>query len=367
MHDGLGSVRQLVDNTGQIATNYAYDPFGVPLSENAVYNPFRFTGEGWDAEVELLYLRARYYQPEVGRFITRDPWDPNVHRPGTLNGFVYVTNNPVNYTDPSGLQGPDPLGLGGLERPTRPAPGPLPVPPGHPNDFVDDRDIMTWLVEELRGNALEAMLTMRPLLTTSSLTCNAAGLALWLRRVADDHTWDFKDQIVHKLDGSQEVVLRHGADDYAWYEYSLPGNINFGYAGRAAGWSGLLLHAGASFAEITDPAHQRTGEANCLVPRIPDRMCPKLYLNPRWKTTLYDDPRDYSSVQFGIQLYEQHPIGLTVDQFRAFLSTHSAMLRLSMVPMPSDAGEYRNEDSPYRRGYFNGPRSDPWPFAWPVY
>jgi RHS repeat-associated protein len=108
MHDGLGSVRQLTDETGEIATNYAYDPFGMPLTAGGVYSPYRYTGEAWDAEVELLYLRARYYQPTTGRFVSRDAWMGDVWRPGTLNGFVYVTNNPVNYTDPSGLQGPEP-------------------------------------------------------------------------------------------------------------------------------------------------------------------------------------------------------------------------------------------------------------------
>ncbi|MGB3904006.1 MAG: RHS repeat-associated core domain-containing protein, partial [Anaerolineae bacterium] len=96
-------MRQLVDNTGQIAETYAYDPFGVPLASDTVPNPYRFTGEAWDAEVELLYLRARYYQPETGRFITKDPWAGDVRRPGTLNRYVYVGNNPVNMVDPSGL------------------------------------------------------------------------------------------------------------------------------------------------------------------------------------------------------------------------------------------------------------------------
>ena len=109
-HDGLGSVRQLVDTTGEIETNYAYDPFGVPLVGGEVYNPYQFTGEAWDGEVELLYLRARYYQPEVGRFITKDPWPGDDQRPGTLNGYVYVLNSPVNYADPTGLDftGPGP-------------------------------------------------------------------------------------------------------------------------------------------------------------------------------------------------------------------------------------------------------------------
>ena len=111
VHDGLGSVRQLVDTTGQIETNYAYDPFGVPLVGGDVYNPYQFTGEAWDAEVGLLYLRARYYQPEVGRFITKDPWGGDVWRPSTLNKYSYARSSPVTRTDPEGLDGhgPDPL------------------------------------------------------------------------------------------------------------------------------------------------------------------------------------------------------------------------------------------------------------------
>jgi len=104
VHDGLGSVRQLLDTTGQIATNYAYDPFGVPVVGGDASNPYQFTGEAWDVEVELLYLRARYYQPEVGRFVTKDPWAGDVWRPGTLNRYAYVQNSPVNSTDPTGLQ-----------------------------------------------------------------------------------------------------------------------------------------------------------------------------------------------------------------------------------------------------------------------
>jgi len=108
MHDGLGSVRQLVDSTGQIETNYAYDPFGVPLVGGDVYNPYQYTGEAWDAEVELLYLRARYYQPETGRFITKDPWRGDMREPGSLHRYCYVRENPVNGTDPAGLEGPGP-------------------------------------------------------------------------------------------------------------------------------------------------------------------------------------------------------------------------------------------------------------------
>jgi len=108
MHDGLGSVRQLVDTTGQIETNYAYDPFGVPVVEGDESNPYQYTGEAWDEEVGLLYLRARYYQPEVGRFITKDPWAGSISQPLTLNRYVYVMGNAPNRADPMGLRTGDP-------------------------------------------------------------------------------------------------------------------------------------------------------------------------------------------------------------------------------------------------------------------
>ena len=109
MHDGLGSVRQLLDATGEVETSYAYDPFGVPVMGGEVPNPYQYTGEAWDAEVELLYLRARYYQPGVGRFITKDPWAGDIWQPGTLNRYAYVVNNPVNLLDPTGMDAPDPF------------------------------------------------------------------------------------------------------------------------------------------------------------------------------------------------------------------------------------------------------------------
>ena len=111
MHDGLGSVRQLLDTAGEVETSYAYDPFGVPVVGGDVPNPYQYTGEAWDADLELLYLRARYYQPEVGRFITRDPWRGDAGRPTTVNRYVYVENNPINLVDPTGLSGERTTGI----------------------------------------------------------------------------------------------------------------------------------------------------------------------------------------------------------------------------------------------------------------
>ena len=235
MHDGLGNVRQLLDSTGVIEPDYAYDPFGVPLVGGELPKPCQCSGEAWDAEVELPYLRARYYQPEVGRFITKDPWTGDVQQPASLNRYVYVTANPINRIDPTGhdgegpedREGADPLGLRGPEHRSGPD-----VPPGYPDDFVDHRDLTIWLAKELNANGFEAMFTMRPFRHLPYRGCRSVWLALWLRRVADDHTWDFKDQIEAML--GDTVLLRGSGEAFTWYEYSIAGNVNFGYAGRAA-------------------------------------------------------------------------------------------------------------------------------------
>jgi RHS repeat-associated protein len=66
-------------------------------------NAYRFTGERYDADLELYYLRARWYNQGTGRFLTRDTYPLNAHHPSEWNRYGYVANNPVNAVDPSGL------------------------------------------------------------------------------------------------------------------------------------------------------------------------------------------------------------------------------------------------------------------------
>jgi RHS repeat-associated protein len=61
-----------------------------------------YAGEWWDEGLEMQYLRARWYDVQVGRFTLEDPWEGNYKRPSTLNGWNYVESNPVNHTDPIG-------------------------------------------------------------------------------------------------------------------------------------------------------------------------------------------------------------------------------------------------------------------------
>jgi RHS repeat-associated protein len=107
VNDGLGSVRHLVDSTGQVVGSYSFSPFGVPLGESGG-EPYGFTGERWDVDAALLYLRARCYEPEMGRFTTEDPAPGYDRIPRSLHLYVYAWNNPLNLADPAGLQVPPP-------------------------------------------------------------------------------------------------------------------------------------------------------------------------------------------------------------------------------------------------------------------
>jgi len=101
--DGLGSTRVLSNDTGQGVGSVAYDAFGAVRSQtDGGGNPFTFAGEQSDDELSLIYLRARYYDPTTGRFISRDPFAGAVTDSRDLNRYVYAQNNPVSFVDPDG-------------------------------------------------------------------------------------------------------------------------------------------------------------------------------------------------------------------------------------------------------------------------
>jgi RHS repeat-associated protein len=99
--DALGSVRQLTSASGAITYASVYDPYGVTTQAyGASQTGYGFTGEY--TSQGLVYLRARYYMPTDGRFLTRDTWMGDYHSPLSLNRWIYVEGNPINRTDPSG-------------------------------------------------------------------------------------------------------------------------------------------------------------------------------------------------------------------------------------------------------------------------
>ncbi|CAH1217420.1 hypothetical protein PAECIP111893_04275 [Paenibacillus plantiphilus] len=104
LHNGHGDVVELRNSTGEVSLNrYTYDMWGSPLTTvESVANPFRYSGELWDQSAGLQYLRARWYDPSVGRFISKDTYEGQIDNPLTMNLYTYVHNNPLKYTDPTG-------------------------------------------------------------------------------------------------------------------------------------------------------------------------------------------------------------------------------------------------------------------------
>ena len=104
LYNAHGDVVQLASSTGAVIKTYRYDAFGVEVSPDANdANPFRYCGQYFDKETGTYYLRARYYDPEIGRFISQDGMEYAKDKdPLSLNLYTYCSGNPVMYDDPSG-------------------------------------------------------------------------------------------------------------------------------------------------------------------------------------------------------------------------------------------------------------------------
>jgi RHS repeat-associated protein len=101
--DALGSTRALTDASGTVTDTYSYTAFGELFAQSgSTTNSYLFTGQQLDAATGLYSMRARYYDPSVGRFLTRDTYPVNYNDPVDLNRYVYVANDPINAIDPSG-------------------------------------------------------------------------------------------------------------------------------------------------------------------------------------------------------------------------------------------------------------------------
>ncbi|MGA2877161.1 MAG: RHS repeat-associated core domain-containing protein, partial [Nitrososphaerales archaeon] len=104
-YDGAGSVRQLTNVLGAVTDEYEYDAFGNSFTKTGTTpNNYLYRGEQFDSDLGLYYLRARYYNPQTGRFLSRDPEDGNPTDPKSLHKYLYAGGDPVNMIDPMGRE-----------------------------------------------------------------------------------------------------------------------------------------------------------------------------------------------------------------------------------------------------------------------
>jgi len=102
--DGLGSVTSLANSSGTLTQTYTFDSFGKQTaSSGSLTNPFQYTGREFDSESSLYFYRARYYDPNTGRFVSEDPLQFGAGE----NFYLYALENAVNLNDPYGLCPPD--------------------------------------------------------------------------------------------------------------------------------------------------------------------------------------------------------------------------------------------------------------------
>jgi RHS repeat-associated protein len=98
--DALDSITSLSSITGTISNSYSYDTYGnLTASTGSLANSFQYTGRDYDPETGLRFYRARYYDPQAGRFLSEDP--EGFDADGDF--YRYVGNDPANWLDPSGL------------------------------------------------------------------------------------------------------------------------------------------------------------------------------------------------------------------------------------------------------------------------
>ncbi len=112
-NDALGTTRFLTrfdpgvtsldGQLGELTTQtFTYDAYGLLASGSATATAYLYTGEQWDNDVGAYYLRARWYLPEWGRFLSRDSFEGTPNDPLSLHKFIYCAADPVNRIDPSG-------------------------------------------------------------------------------------------------------------------------------------------------------------------------------------------------------------------------------------------------------------------------
>jgi RHS repeat-associated protein len=105
LFDALGSVSNLMNTAGAIQARYQYDAFGNYRAQaGSSFNRFAFTGHEKDNETNLYYFKARFYDPETGRFLNQDAYLGDVNTPPSLHRYLYAYSNPTVWVDLTGYE-----------------------------------------------------------------------------------------------------------------------------------------------------------------------------------------------------------------------------------------------------------------------
>jgi len=221
----------------------------------------------------------------------------------------------------------------------------------------EPRDLTQWLYNEMVWNAQNdpSVKQMQILNALSSLCADSditqildkvAAFAIFYGQVHNGARWDFKDEIGIKIGPGITLCTTSGC--HTDMEYSIPGNIFFGYIGMASGFSASELKFGAGFAEKNDPAHNSNSD-EYVGPY--HGITDKSSADPvEWNWG--DEPSDNVAVTLGIRMWIQHRERLTLSQFKDMLGSVIAQLD-HLSPRRQPVGPAVALSWPYHVGYFN--------------
>ncbi len=258
------------------------------------------------------------YDPAAGRFTTKDSWQGDYSRPMSYNSWLYVYGNPVNFTDPTGHD----YQYGEV--------------------FPDKRDLTDWLPRAAVYMANDPdVQEIKRLSSSPDAAQNLLGLYKFYNVVRDGSRFDVKDKIFAKL--GHDIKLGDN-----WYEYSVTGNILYGFVGSVAGYGEQMLHKGAGYAQMTDVLRWLLAVGVLCDDNagpFPDFGGP---------AHNFDTPDDYHAVDFGIWLHEKYFMSkgtFTETDFVQGLDTYEFIWGL---PGVLDPGDYKpNTSGPYAPDQFN--------------
>ncbi len=254
---------------------YQYDAFGNLLSHDDYTDiSFRYCGEYFDEETGLIYLRNRYYDPSIGRFITEDPIKDG------LNWYVYCGNNPVNFVDPSGYITEEEQKM---YESGQMAQDVYDILVDLTNRYYQaatqaGRDEIHNLAEQFRNNNYkyqdltkdanaqlwqngQAIYLMKN--AGFSISTDAAALAgtgvVWYNLVDNQKEWDYKKNPAPWMPKEEYFMMYGKLISFADF-----GNINYGYTGTILGLSPETLYKGAGYVQsgvVNNYASQYYGDS----------------------------------------------------------------------------------------------------------
>lgn len=305
LYNGHGDVVQIVDTNGTIVNQYQYDEWGTITSKTeGISNSFKYAGEQYDDETGLYYLRARYYDPSMGRFINEDTYEGQINNPLSLNLYTYVENNPLIYIDPTGnYKESDNEELKKL----------VEVYGDKWKKANETSCGGIWECEKWKSNeklnaetAADAVRVSYYSLQKQSLpsdvkytdkglqdvTQKLNGLMLSYDYMYDDRNILYIEEFYNLVRNKGELDLKNQPGWEANYfvyngeivDNDVPGNISFGYVGKVYHIPDKILIAGAGYAQIQAGTYK------------------KEWIN---LNNFGDDPRDTFRIQQGIQIYNE--------------------------------------------------------------